>query len=93
MPKVADDVAIRWIDVAAPWLAEVGADPRGSRLVAAAMSRVVVRFVDTRAELSHELEFEAVLTPLDELADMNRRPTCPTASATHPSPPRRSGPS
>jgi hypothetical protein len=72
MPKVADDVAIRWIDVAAPWLAEVGADPRGSRLVAAAMSRVVVRFVDTRAELSHELEFEAVLTPLDELADMSR---------------------
>jgi hypothetical protein len=72
MPKVADDVAIRWIDVAAPWLAEVGADPRGTRLVAAAMSRVVVRFVDTRAELSHELEFEAVLTPLDELADMSR---------------------
>jgi hypothetical protein len=72
MPKVADDVAIRWIDVAAPWLADVGADPRGTRLVAAAMSRVVVRFVDTRAELSHELEFEAVLTPLDELADMSR---------------------
>jgi hypothetical protein len=72
MPKVADDVAIRWVDVAAPWLAEVGADPRGTRLVAAAMSRVVVRFVDTRAELSHELEFEAVLTPLDELADMSR---------------------
>jgi hypothetical protein len=69
---VADDVAIRWIDVAAPWLADVGADPRGTRLVAAAMSRVVVRFVDTRAELSHELEFEAVLTPLDELADMSR---------------------
>ncbi len=72
MPKVADGVAIRWVDAAAPWLAEVGADPRGTRYVAAAMSRVVVRFVDTRAELSHELEFEAVLTPLDELADMSR---------------------
>ncbi|MBI5090203.1 MAG: ATP-binding protein [Actinobacteria bacterium] len=32
MPGVASGVPVRWIDVAAPWLADVGGDPRGAQL-------------------------------------------------------------
>ena len=31
MPEVADGVAVRWVDVAAPWLGDVGGDSAGHR--------------------------------------------------------------
>ena len=69
-PEVADDIPVRWIDIAAPWLATVGGDPRGTRLQAAAVARVAMRFDDETADLIHDEEYELVLTPLLELLDV-----------------------
>ena len=71
MPKVAEGVPVRWVDVAAPWLSAVGGDPRGSRLTAAIIARVVLRYDDDRAGLVHDEEYEAVLSPLHELLDVS----------------------
>lgn len=70
MPKVADGVPIRWVDIAAPWLRDVGGDARGTRYEAAAIARVALRFDEEKYDLVHDEEFEAVLVPLDETADM-----------------------
>jgi hypothetical protein len=71
MPKVADGVTIRWVDIASPWLRDVGGDVRGTRLEAAAIARVALRFNEARYDLVHDEEFEAVLVPLGEDADMS----------------------
>ena len=71
MPKVADGVAIRWVDIASPWLRDVGGDVRGTRLEAAAIARVALRFDEEKYDLVHDEEFEAVLVPLGETADMS----------------------
>jgi len=72
MPDVADGTPVRWADVAAPWLADAGGDPRGSRLAAAAVARVNLRYDETKADLVHDDEFECVLFPLDEHVDASR---------------------
>jgi len=72
MPEVADGTAVRWVDVAAPWLDEVGADPNGSRWAAAFLARVALRFEDTRADFVHDDEYEAVLFPLTEQIDASK---------------------
>jgi hypothetical protein len=72
MPDVADGVAVRWVDIAAPWLADVGGDPRGTRRAAAAVARVALRFDEDSADLVHDEEYEAVLHPLGELVDASR---------------------
>ncbi|WP_051062793.1 ATP-binding protein [Ilumatobacter nonamiensis] len=69
MPDVADGTAVRWADVAAPWLAEVGGDPRGTKLAAAAVARVQLRYDETKADLVHDDEFECVVFPLGEQID------------------------
>ena len=73
MPEVAEGVAVRWVDVAAPWLADVGRRPaparRGSRPSSA---RVALRFDDDKADFVHDEEFEAVLFPLTEQVDASR---------------------
>lgn len=70
MPDVADGVAVRWVDVAAPWLAEAGGDPTSARVSAAAVARVALRYDETKADLVHDDEFECVVTPLDEQVDV-----------------------
>lgn len=70
-PKVADGVPVRWIDVAAPWLAVVGGDARGTRFQAAAVARIAARFDDDASGLVHDEEYEVVLTPLRELLDVS----------------------
>lgn len=71
-PKVAEGVPVRWIDVAAPWLSTVGGDPRGTRLQAAVVARVAMRFDDESADLVHDEEYEVVVTPLAEILDMKQ---------------------
>jgi hypothetical protein len=65
MPEIADGVAVRYVDVAAPWLTEVGGDPAGDRLQAAVVARVALRYDETKADLVHDEEYECVITPLD----------------------------
>jgi hypothetical protein len=67
---VADGVAVRWVDVASPWLRDAGGDSRGTVLEAAVMARVAIRYDDAKAGLSHDEEFEAVLFPLTDPADV-----------------------
>lgn len=70
MPGVADGVAVRWVDVAAPWLAEVGGDEQGHALEAAVMARVHIRYRLAKADISHDVEYETVLFPLDTTVDV-----------------------
>ncbi|HUQ22869.1 MAG TPA: ATP-binding protein [Gaiellaceae bacterium] len=65
-PGVAAGVAVRWLDPAAPWAAQVGADANGSRQRAFLAARVNLRFDDAAAELDTTQEWEALYGPLDE---------------------------
>jgi len=70
-PPVADGVPVRWLDPAAPWAAEIGADPAGKRLQAFLAARVNLRFDDTKADLDTTQEWEAVYGPLDTGLDLD----------------------
>jgi Bacterial protein of unknown function (DUF853) len=70
MPAVASGIAVRYVDIAAPWLAAVGADPAGSTRQPAVVARVALRYDDTKAGLIHA-EYEAVLFPLAEQVDVS----------------------
>ena len=72
MPGVAAGTPVRYVDVAAPWLGDVGGDSRGTVLDAAVVARVAVRYDETKADLVHDEEYEAVLFPLGETIDMGR---------------------
>jgi hypothetical protein len=72
MPTIADGVAVRWVDLAATWLADVGADPAGTAWEPAIVCRVMMRFDDTKADFVQDQEFEAVLFPLTEQVDASR---------------------
>ncbi|MEO5724641.1 MAG: helicase HerA-like domain-containing protein [Ilumatobacteraceae bacterium] len=72
MPVVAGDVPVRFADVAAPWLSQVGADPRGLIREAAVVARVALRYSNDKAALMHDEEYEAVLYPLDQQVDVSR---------------------
>jgi hypothetical protein len=70
MPKVADGIAVRWVDPAAPWLAEVGGSPTGTVGEAGIVARVALRYDETKADLVHDQEYEAVLFPLSAHVDV-----------------------
>ncbi len=72
MPDVAGGIPVRWVDVAAPWLAEVGGSSVGTRLEAAIVARVSLRYDDTKADVALNQEFECVLSPLTEMIDVSR---------------------
>jgi hypothetical protein len=67
-PSVADGVPVLYLDPAAPWAAEVGATPGGTRLRPALAVRVGLRYDDTKAGVDHAEEWEAVI-PLDGAAE------------------------
>ena len=64
MPTVAEGVATVYLDPAAAWAGEVGADPTGARLTAAVAATVSLTYDDTKAAVSHQEAFEAVVFPL-----------------------------
>ena len=70
-PNVAPGIAVRWLDPAAPWAGQVGADPSGRRLRAFLAARVSLRFDDATAELDTTQEWEALYGPLDEGLDLD----------------------
>ncbi|MEQ8840525.1 MAG: DUF87 domain-containing protein [Acidimicrobiales bacterium] len=63
-PEVADGVEVVYLDPAAPWADKVGARPGGRRLRPALAARVQLLFDDTKGDLRHEAEWEAVVGPL-----------------------------
>ncbi len=72
MPEVATGVAVRWVDPAAAWLAEVGGSSHSTRYEPAVVARVQLRYDDTKAALIHDEEYECVLYPLHELVDVSQ---------------------
>jgi hypothetical protein len=68
-PAVPDTVRVTYLDPAAPWAAEVGAVPGGTRLEAALAFRITLRYADARAGIDHTEEWEAVLHPLTAHVD------------------------
>jgi hypothetical protein len=70
-PTVADGIPVRFLDPAAPWSAQVGAAPGGTRLQAFLAARVSLRFDDAKAGLDHAEEWEALYGPLDDGLDLD----------------------
>ena len=68
-PKVADGVAVHYLDAAAPWATKVGAVPGGTRLAPALLARVQLLFDDARADLREVVEWEACLPIRDREVD------------------------
>ena len=71
MPKVADGVPVRWLDPAAPWAGDVGADPSARSLSSAVVATVELLYDDTKADLRHTETVECVLHPLAEPPDLD----------------------
>jgi hypothetical protein len=71
MPQVAGGVAVRWADPAAPWLGDVGGDSMGTTYEAAVVARVAIRYDETKADLVHDVEYEAVLFPIGDHVDVS----------------------
>ncbi len=59
-----------YLDPAAPWAADLGADPTGTSLAPAAAVTVQLLYDETRADVSHNETYEAVIFPLDGLIDV-----------------------
>jgi hypothetical protein len=72
LPEIAGGIAVRWADIASPWLSAVGGDSRGTRYEAGIAARVALRYDDEKADLVHDAEFEAVIFPLEEQVDVTR---------------------
>lgn len=68
-PPVADGIHVRWVDPGSPWLREVGGSATGTRYVAGVAARVEMLFDETKADLRHEAEWEAIISPLDGALD------------------------
>ncbi len=63
-PEVADGVEVAHLDPAAPWSRQIGAVAGGRRLRSALVARVRLLFDETKGDLRHEAEWEAVVFPL-----------------------------
>jgi len=70
-PNVADGVEVAYLDPGAPWSEQVGAVSGGRRLEPALVARVSLLFDETKGDLRHEAEWEAVVSPLG--ADIDGR--------------------
>ncbi|NCG24886.1 MAG: DUF87 domain-containing protein [Actinobacteria bacterium] len=68
-PEVAEGVQVRFLDPAAAWADTAGAEAGGRRLQPALAARVRLLFDDTKGNLRHEAEWEAVVPTLG--ADVN----------------------
>ncbi len=63
-PDVADGYNTYYLDPAVPWAETVGAVSGGTRLEPAVVARVNLLFDDTKGDLRHQEEYEAVFFPL-----------------------------
>ena len=66
MPNVAAGVPVRWLDPAAPWAAQLGADPTSTTFEPALVATVDLLFDDTPSKLRETQQFEGVLHPLSD---------------------------
>jgi hypothetical protein len=69
-PTVAEGIEAVYLDPAAPWAANLGADPTGTCLAPAAAVTVELLYDETRAGVSHNETYEAVIFPIDGHIDV-----------------------
>jgi hypothetical protein len=69
-PTVAEGTEAVYLDPAAPWAANLGADPTGTCLAPAAAVTVELLYDETRAGVSHNETYEAVIFPIDGHIDV-----------------------
>lgn len=60
-PKVPSSIPVRYVRRDAPWADEVRLDPQSNRHVAALAVRMHLLYDDTKADLRHEAEWEAIV--------------------------------
>ncbi len=72
LPEVAAGIAVRWADIASPWLETVGGASGATRYEASVVARVAMRYDDDKADLVHDEEYEAVVFPLTGQIDATR---------------------
>jgi hypothetical protein len=68
-PAASAGLSVRWLDPAAPWAAQVGAVPGGTRYEAALAVRVSLTYDERSPDVRHVEEWEAVLRPLADPLD------------------------
>jgi hypothetical protein len=69
-PTVAEGVEVAYLDPAAPWAANLGADPTSTCLAPAAAVTVQLLYDETRAGVAHNETYEAVIFPMDGLINV-----------------------
>jgi hypothetical protein len=69
-PPTAPEIAVGYLDPAAPWADSIGADAGARRLHAFLAARVRLRYDDTSAGIDEQQELEAVYGPLDAGLDL-----------------------
>lgn len=69
-PPVASGIKSMYLDPASSWAAKLGVDPTGTNMAPAAAITVQLLYDDTRAGVSHNETYEAVIFPLDGLIDV-----------------------
>jgi hypothetical protein len=69
-PKIADGITVTYLDPAAAWAPDVGADPTGTVHQPAAAVTVQLVYDDTKAGVNHRETYEAVIYPLDGIVDV-----------------------
>ncbi len=73
MPAIADGIPTYFLDPRAPWAEELeGFDASSNRYSAAVFARVHLLFDETKGDLRHEEEYEAVFFPLADRLDPDR---------------------
>lgn len=70
-PQVAAGRSIVFLDPAAQWAKDVGAEPTGTVFAPAAAATVQLLYDEAKADLNHSEVYEAVIFPLDGVVDVS----------------------
>ncbi len=70
-PTFPESLPVRYVTAAAPWLEQLDLGPAGDRLQAAVAARVQLLFDETKADLRHDEEWEAVVPLTGDRIDVD----------------------
>ncbi len=70
-PSFPDSLPVRYVAASAPWLGQLDLGPAGDRLQAAVAARVKLLFDETKADLRHDEEWEAIIPLTGDRLDVD----------------------
>ncbi|MDH3301464.1 MAG: DUF853 family protein [Acidimicrobiia bacterium] len=70
-PSFPDSLPVRFVTASAPWLGQLDLGPAGDRLHAAIAARVKLVFDETKADLRHDEEWEAIIPLTGDRLDVD----------------------